>query len=659
MTCTKLYFDEFGANTTPGVTDMTATFQAAAAAAADGTEIRGIPGTTYKITGTTDITADNVTIDLGNSTIDASELPDTTEVNRPDGIFDILGSASAITTLAANTAINDDTVTVTDATGISIGDALHFLSSERWYQEGDSTVGRTTINRVMDISGNVLTLQHAMNQPFDISSSSVTVTAWAGVQNFKLTGGHYVGPGYEGAHENGVGPCVLYSLYTQNLNIQDIRSTVGFQGAWLWTQKNYNGLIANNTGRGLPDSYTDALVEGDNKGFTGIIVTDSMGVRVTGNTGYRLRHLVDGSRSRDVLVDGNFAYDCHRAPFGSHLGTVDWTFDNNFARSRIPGGSGMLWRGHSVKVTNNDFSGVIGSGSYGFYDTVGHQDDDPKTYLISGNTFASSRNAIGLYSNIGKATLANNTVTGGFELAAYSPIDIASMDIGSVHITGGTATCAIGGVGINIEDNSPRSRNFIKIDNVKIVGFASYGVDSNANSAADTTLIVEDCEMVPTGTPAGYVRAADTYDLLSLKPNYYDGTELNIGDDFGNTGSTLVLSDGTTDVTPQTTRLIHWSYRDGIFSAVFSVRMTSKGALSGALRLTGWPKNPSAGIGGGQVAFSSGLNVTAGQTITLDPISGSDRVDLYLNDGTGGVSALQASEITDTFRIQGTISYPA
>ena len=586
-------------------------------------------------------------------------MPDVTEVNRPDGIFDVVGSDPVVTSLASDVSLYADTVTVTSATGISIGDAVMFLSSsERWYEEGDTTCAKTTINRVMNIAGNVLTLQHAMNHSFDLSVSAVTVTAWTGVQNFHLKGGNYIGPGYEGAHENGVGPAVLYSLYTQRLKVEGIQSTTGFQGAWLWTQKNYGGEIINNFGAGLPDDYTDALVGSDNMGFTGIIVTESMGVNVKGNHGYRFRHLVDGSRSRSITVDGNFAFDCHRAPFGSHLGTTDWTFIGNHARSRFGGGGGILWRGHDVKVIGNDFGGTIPSGSYGFYDTVGHQDDIPKTYIVSGNKFASARSAVGLYANIGRADITDNHILGGVESTSYPPVDVASMDMQSLRISGGSIKCHTGGSCIDIENNTPRTRDLIQVEGVKLEGFTSYAVSSPNDSATDTTLLVERCHMVPSGTPTGYVNAGDTYDVLSLKPNYADGAELNLADHYGGSQSTLVLSDGTTNVNPQTTRTITWNYKGGVLTGIFSIRMTSKGALSGALRITGWPKSPT-GVGGGQVSFAAGLSVASGETITLVPVSGSDRVDLYLNDATTGPTTLQASEITDTFRIEGSISFLA
>ena len=72
MSCRKIFFDDFGANTVPGTTDMTKVFQAAAEAVSDGDILKCIPGTTYIVTETTTI-LNNVTIDATGATIMAAE----------------------------------------------------------------------------------------------------------------------------------------------------------------------------------------------------------------------------------------------------------------------------------------------------------------------------------------------------------------------------------------------------------------------------------------------------------------------------------------------------------------------------------------------------------------------------------------------------------
>lgn len=658
-----VYPDHFVDNTTPGVTEMAGAAQDAVewVETLGGGKVKFIDGVTYKVSAMVDITGDNVEIDVGAATIDASSLPDIVEVNRPDGIFNVLGSSSAVTTLASSASKDAETITVTSASGMSIGDVvLLYSSTERWYQEGVDYVRKSTVNRIANISGTTVTLQNPLDLSFDTGVSSVTVTSWAGVHGFKLSGGYYIGPGYEGPHTNGEGPAVIYSLFTQGLVVEGIKGTVGFQGAWMYHQKGCGTRIKDNIGSGLPEDYTDALVEGDNKGFTGIIISETLSARVVGNRGYRFRHLVDGGRSIDVLVEGNFAFHCHRPPFGSHGGCTHWTFSNNYSRSRISGGDGCLWRGHSVSLINNDFNGTISSGSYGFYDTEGHQDDVPKTYRLIGNKFRSARAAVGLFGNVGLAEFTDNDLYGGIESTAYSPVEIGTLDADRISFRGGSITCHSGGDGAVLTGSaSLRTRRLVSFEGVKFKGYSSNAVSSPANSALNTTLIVRRNDFVPTGSPTTHVEVlGSSYDLLDLSPNYYNGSIVDTDDSFGALDFTLVLSDGTNTVTPQITRSIQWRYERGIFTGAFSVRINSKGSLSGSLRLIGWPKQP-AGAGAGTVGIATGLAVTAGQTVVLQPINGSDRVDMLLNDGAGGTSALQASEITDTFRIDGVISYVA
>jgi hypothetical protein len=162
----------------------------------------------------------------------------------------------------------------------------------------------------------------------------------------------------------------------------------------------------------------------------------------------------------------------------------------------------------------------------------------------------------------------------------------------------------------------------IKLSDNLVLGTAAKGIDFSAN----------------TGT------AGMTSELLNW---YEEGTW------------TAVLSDGTNNATmsAQTCRYV----RIGRHITVNGfVSITSRGSMSGSLRITGLPftcANANAAYAGGAVTYASNLNIVAGQSVTVLPELNTTYMALYVWAGTAGTSQMQNTQWTDTGGIMFSATY--
>lgn len=122
---------------------------------------------------------------------------------------------------------------------------------------------------------------------------------------------------------------------------------------------------------------------------------------------------------------------------------------------------------------------------------------------------------------------------------------------------------------------------------------------------------------------------------------------------------TATLSDGTNNATManQTCRYVRIG-RNITVSGYITI--TSRGSMSGALRITGLPftcANSNSAYGGGAVTYASGLNITAGQSVTVLPEINTSYMWLYVWAATTGTSQMQNTEWTDTGGIMFSATY--
>jgi len=122
---------------------------------------------------------------------------------------------------------------------------------------------------------------------------------------------------------------------------------------------------------------------------------------------------------------------------------------------------------------------------------------------------------------------------------------------------------------------------------------------------------------------------------------------------------TAVISDGTNNATmsAQTCRYV----RIGRHITVNGfVSITSRGSMSGSLRITGLPftcANANAAYAGGAVTYASNLNIVAGQSVTVLPELNTTYMALYVWAGTAGTSQMQNTQWTDTGSIMFSATY--
>ncbi len=477
MSCIKLYFDDFGANTTPGTTWMTTAFRAAAEAAEDGAVIKCIPGTTYRIDGTTTITNNNVTIDRTGATIDATELELNLVQARPDSVFHVLGEQRLATTMTADAAVNATTITVASATGVQVGDPIWIESDgELWYTEGANTVKRQVHSRVKAVSGTTITLAWPLPMAFDATSHTPVVHFWNCVKNFKMIGGRSYGGGARNDPDNsstyvanGIGPADLFLEYVDGAHVE-VDYIEGYQGYSIFPSKTMDVHVKGGTIRGHTEDYVDPVtsspevVEGRNSGFYGVFFSDSYGGSFRDCTGHRLRHMQDAGSAGNYLIDNLHSYRSHRPPFGSHAGATDFTFSNLFSND---GSGGIEWRGHSMTVDTCTLASREGD-SASVYDTAGAAADIPRDYIFTGNKFLGDRQGILIEANIGSLQSSANFYQA--QSASFYPVDISTKDLEWASFSGDKME-GVSEYCLFAQNTTPRTRAAISISETRMTGY--------------------------------------------------------------------------------------------------------------------------------------------------------------------------------------------
>jgi hypothetical protein len=101
---------------------------------------------------------------------------------RPDDAFQAIAndfSATATTTLASSVRMRRGSISVTSATGMSVGDHIIILSDEAWpYDPGGDGIKKGETNRIAGISGTTITLAIPTLCDYDTATESVAVTAY-------------------------------------------------------------------------------------------------------------------------------------------------------------------------------------------------------------------------------------------------------------------------------------------------------------------------------------------------------------------------------------------------------------------------------------------------------------------------------------------------
>jgi len=338
---------DFGAVGNGSTNDSTAV-QAAATSLSSGGTLYFPPGRTYKINTAILISVSNVHVEMTGAIIDASAL--TYTATRGSGaVFRFVGSTVLSTTLSASAAQYDRTLTLTSVTGVVAGDIIRCTSTLEQYRNSTAIAYYFDVNRVMSISGSVVTLEVPVNMALSTSGPTVSVVVRRPVTNVSVTGGRLIGGGDMENLDNSIGQC---GLWFENVAGARIRGTTfdGFQGIAVGTETCTDIVCDDITMYGIADSAT--IVEGENSGFYGISFLRSRRCSTSRIHGIRVRHVVDATTCIDVSQEDCLGARTHRGAFGSHEGTHELIVNNCRAVDCYAGG---VSRAFTSIWTNNNF----------------------------------------------------------------------------------------------------------------------------------------------------------------------------------------------------------------------------------------------------------------------------------------------------------------
>lgn len=632
-----------------GSTNDYAAVQAAADSLTSGGILYFPGGKTYKVNSKVVFDNDNVAVLMDGAIINGSAFRTSDAVaGVAEGLFHVQGVLKRTTTLSSSAADRAETLTLTSVGSVAAGDVLHFLATsgttDTWYYEQATQVRKSFTTKVLGVSGSNVTIQDPLPFAVDITSAAVNVFVWTGVKNVSFHGGKFVGPGFVENRINGTGEAAISSQYAQEVDV-DCVDTEGFQGAVGWFSRTFGFSWSNAVLRGLDDSYSTAIVENQNSGWTGIWGYEAANGRFSGLTGYRLRHLVDGARAVNVVVSDCDAYNNHRPAYTCHTGCDRWTFDS--VRYTGPNG-GILWRGFDVEVIGADIF-APNDGEPGFYDTTGAADGLGRSIKITGGKYTTGRDAIRISGNVRFVSINSPDIKGGIESSAYPAVVIDTLDAKRIEFLGGTVEAMSGGAGIAIT-GSARTRDSVRIA-THIKGQSGAAITC---VGANTTLDTAGCTYEPSGAVTNHVTTSGTFDRLIRGPSLDLQDNTIYAPEHVGTW-TPVLTDGTTPVTTATangnytfdpsSRRVHVNGR---------IVISNASGPSSNLRIAfnDLPFTIATNyFGGGVVTFASGLNSGAAASITLRASSTNTYFTLWIWEAAAGPNNLVPADLTNSTQL--------
>lgn len=638
--------DHWIENVNPGTTDVSAASQSAVdylATLPSGGCLVLRSNNVYRFDSSVTISAGNIRVIAHGASISAAATLGPENQNQPDGVFRFVGEFSASTTLASDASQGDTSVSVSSATGIEAGQVIRFFNAQsgvgfKWYTEDSTTVFRSFISRVTNVTGTTITISDQLPFDFDATTFTCVIQTWEGLQNCGIEGGSWDGGGYDHPLDNGKGTAVAYSICCQNLSI-DIEQAKGFSGATLWASYTY-GLTFNAAYiEGHRDGYSDPIVEGTNSGFFGVRVDDCRGCVIGGFTSNRVRHTTDGTRTWDTVIHDIIAINNHRPPFGSHNGCSNW--QHSSLSTRGPNG-GALWRGF-----NCTFDGLFvdspNDSEPAFYDTVGAPGDLRRSYQLSNFRTNMGRESIRLEADIDTCIVNGGYHKGAIENSVYSAILVNTPRMNSFQMNGGAV---VGDSSILVDfATGATERDSVSFNGTEFRDYTTSAVRCQSVTG-ETTLNASNCYFVPNGA-TNHVDASGTFENLR-RDGFVQGAGLYQPDNEGEW--VPILGDASSDAT-HTTQVGEWR-RDGDRVHVSGrVTISSKGSVAGSLliKFNDLPFVIRSGTyAGGVVTFATGLTLPSAASVTLRALSGGSEFGLYVWEGAGGPNTMVSTDISDT-----------
>lgn len=469
-----------------GVADDTVAIQAAVDANPGG--LIFFPPGTYKINTRIVITDDNTVIDLGNAVIDATAFTGWTsspgsnwDSGRYRSVFEFRGTVKTAITAAANIAANANTITVSSAAGLAIGDIIDIESDgELWYTEGSNTWNKRETNEITAISGSTITLAYRTKFAYDATGHTVNILPYTPIRNCHIRGGRSFGGGVRGVLLNGFGPCFVAFEGFKDCSASPTY-VEGFQNSIATFHYGIGAVFKGGTMRGLAEDYTTPIVEDQNSGFYGVWFLRGRDAYFSAERAYRLRHVQDGAEWDSCQIEMKTApQGGHRQPYGSHGGCDNFRF---FACDYDGPLTAMLWRGFSVEVLNCRWR-CLASTSNGFTDATGNNSDLPRRYVFTGNNIRASRHAILIDAN----QLESLSITGPNRLEnaielGYPAVLVNRAKIDRTRIGDGSEFITLDTNAIFFQTNALEDGNVIEMDGAVLKGWTGSGLRLNTVAA--------------------------------------------------------------------------------------------------------------------------------------------------------------------------------
>jgi hypothetical protein len=344
---------DFGAVGNGSTNDSTAVQAAASSLTAGGT-LYFPPGRSYKLNTMITITASNVRVMCEGAIIDATSLTYVAGTRASGCVFKFDGVVALITTLAVSTVAFDRTAQLTSVTGAQVGDIIRLTSDKILYRNDTAITYYEDINRITAISGTTVTLEVPLTLDLTVSGQTVAVYIWRPVSNCSVIGGDFYGGGVTENLANGTGRC---GVYFEGVAQGEVRGAIfrGFQGIAVLTESCADIYADDLTIYGIDEGVT--ITEGQNSGFYGVYFIRSRRGTATNINGIRVRHVIDGSDTFEMLQDNCRGSRTHRAAFGTHEGVHELVVSNCRATDCYAGG---VVRAFTSTWDNNNFDAVTG-----------------------------------------------------------------------------------------------------------------------------------------------------------------------------------------------------------------------------------------------------------------------------------------------------------
>lgn len=646
--------DHFADNTTPGTTDMAAAnaLMATYLSTTGGGDAFLLP-TQYYFGSSTTFTTSNTYIRCDGARITCAGTMGAEVQFDLDAVFRFVGSTSATTTLAADVAEDATSITVADATGISVGDVLYFMNTGyRWYTESATLIPRSHVNRVRAISGTTITLQIPMPRDLDATTYTCDITAYTGLQNVGVVGGHFDGGGYDHNVGNGSGTAAVFFNYCQNA-IFEPEYVGGFSGAQCWFSNTYGFDVDIPRMRGHNDGYTDAIVEGQNSGFYGIFALQCRAGTMRGAVASNCRHVTDGGRTEDVLVHGWKAYNCHQTPFTTHSGCDRWTL----AHCHNDGPEGFhAQRGFDLTLDSCRCNAPNAAEGF-LYDIEGTGADLKRTYTLINCDALTGREPVRI--NAQADCFISNCSLGNVEGGAYGSIYLGN-DVSTLSVMGSElySKAAAGSNNLVSGTTTPRTRDTIRFIGTKFINYAQYAVRVNAVADETALTILEGEFDSQQGVTAHVLLGTAAYRRVFVEGSDIDGQQYSIGREVAFTPQ-FGITGGGTDCTLSGTDTCVWSrYGNRVFISG-EIQLSSINGASGILFLKNPPfpvANTAQGQGGGVVTYCTNMDAAFTGPIFIRALTNNTEL-LFVKPTTAGYTSLDTNDITDTSQIIFTIEY--